>query len=70
MTMNMTKIEFDPVALSGLLPKELDLYVHLLDTAYIELLSDDSIPSTANVTALADAVVALYDEIARCENGV
>ncbi|MCJ9723560.1 hypothetical protein MOV66_27685 [Agrobacterium sp. SHOUNA12C] len=35
-----------------------------LDASYIELLSSDSMPKKADVEALADAVVSLYDEIA------
>ncbi len=35
-----------------------------LDAAYIELLSSDSTPTKADVEALADTVVTLYDEIA------
>jgi hypothetical protein len=35
-----------------------------LDVAYIELLSSDSVPAKVDVEALADAVVAFYDEIA------
>lgn len=35
-----------------------------LDAAYVELLSSDSAPAKADVDTLADAVVALYDEIA------
>jgi hypothetical protein len=35
-----------------------------LDAAYIELLSSDGTPAKADVEALADAVVTLYDEIA------
>ncbi len=34
-----------------------------LDAAYIEVLSSESVPARGDVEDLADAVVALYDEI-------
>lgn len=36
----------------------------VLDAAYFELLSSDRTPAKADAEALADAIVALYDEIA------
>ncbi|NNH58869.1 hypothetical protein HLI01_19120 [Rhizobium laguerreae] len=59
----MRVIEFDPEALSGLLPEELGLYVHALDTEYIDLLSQPRV-DPADADALAVHLVALYDEIA------
>ena len=62
--MNVTENEFDPVALFSHLTEGQRQRLDALDVAYIELLSSDSVPAKADVEALADAVVALYDEIA------
>ncbi|MBB4569238.1 hypothetical protein [Rhizobium leucaenae] len=41
-----------------------------LDAVYIELLSSDGTPAKADVEALADAVVALYDLVAGRRSGL
>lgn len=62
--MSVTENEFDGAALFSHLTSGQRRLLDALDVAYIELLSSDSTPTNADVEALADAVVTLYDEIA------
>lgn len=66
----MVGFEVDAGALLGHLTGEQRQRLHTLDAAYIDLLSRDSAPAKADVEALADAVVALYDEIAGRASGL
>jgi hypothetical protein len=58
------EFETDAGAILGHLTSAQRRRLDALDAAYIELLSSDSAPAKADAEALADAVVALYDEIA------
>ncbi|NKN38642.1 hypothetical protein HFC70_20025 [Agrobacterium sp. a22-2] len=68
------ELHADAGALLGRLTAEQRQRLDALDAAYIELLSSDRAPAKAEVEALADVVVAFYDEIPKTgfghENGV
>ena len=64
MMMDVTKSGADAGAILGHLSGGQRQRLNALDAAYVELLSSDSAPAKADVDTLADAVVALYDEIA------
>ncbi|ATN36427.1 hypothetical protein ACO34A_21810 [Rhizobium sp. ACO-34A] len=66
------ELHADAGALLGHLSEDQRRRLDALDAAYMELLSD-SAPAKADVEALADAIVAFYDEVSKTgvehENG-
>lgn len=69
MVMDVTENEADAGALLGHLTSDQRQRLDTLDAAYVELLSSPNSPARADVEALADAVLAFYEGLARRTSG-